>query len=151
MSEDTLALSRLVVDTFGGRVLSSPSEIARDGRDVTEATGCDWRALGWSATGRGLLAMPGRFRRSGGRRRHPGSPHHGRQSPRRAECLAISDATADLTERDAHPIPNIPSSLLATSSRRSCGTWPAPRGRGRVPSARSARLGANCRCRSGMS
>jgi hypothetical protein len=28
MSEDTLALSRLVVDTFGGGVLGSPSEVA---------------------------------------------------------------------------------------------------------------------------
>ena len=32
-------------------MLGSPSEIARNGRDVAEA-GCDWRALGWPATGR---------------------------------------------------------------------------------------------------
>ena len=58
MSQDTLALSRRVVDTFGGRVLGSPSEIARNGRDVAEA-GCDWRALGWPATGRSRSASLG--------------------------------------------------------------------------------------------
>ncbi len=103
MSEDTPALSRRVVDTFGGSVLGSPSEIARNGRDVAEAAGCDWRALGWPVTGRGLLAMP------------PASAdqvaaagilvHHttAENLPGAAECLAISDATADLTRSPLAP------------------------------------------------
>jgi hypothetical protein len=37
-----------------------------------------------------------------------GSPAIGKGSiSPAAECLAISDATADLTERDAHPIPDL--------------------------------------------
>ncbi len=111
MSPDAVALLRLLVEHYAASVLGSPDDVARDVHQVAEDAGCDWRKAGLPATGGGLTDWLVRHRDELAAAglllcvtQFPGWE----QEPK---WVAISSATADLTERDRHEPLELPSPL----------------------------------------